>query len=129
MNPAPSAPSAGAGALNVSDEPFRDDARRLRISGTLDWNNFHVVDDALRRLFDAGQSRIVIDLAGTTFISSAGFGCFISGLDVALKLGGNLVFLNVPPAIREIFQILGLSRILRFAENEEEALRVLTSTP
>lgn len=98
---------------------------RLDIVGTLDWSNYNRVDTELQRLFLENTFRIIVNLAGARIITSAGFGCFISGLDTALKNKGNLVFVHVPRDIQEIFQVLGLSRILTFAETEQAAVAKL----
>ena len=120
---------AGKDAVQVSSGEIRDGIWRLRIGGVLDWSNFAVVEEALHRLFDENHHRLVIDLSGTKFISSAGFGCFIEGVDVAMKFGGNIIFLNTPTAIKDIFNILGLSKILSFADSEAEALDRFRQNP
>ena len=44
-----------------------------------------------------------------------------------MKNNGDIVFAATPPDIQDVFNILGLSKILRFAENEEEAMAQLKS--
>ena len=94
----------------------------VRIEGSLDWSNFARVETAIENIFKKGQYKIVINLKATKYISSAGFGCFISSLDTAMKNNGDLVFAATPPEIQDVFNILGLSKILRFADDEKAAL-------
>ena len=94
----------------------------LRIDGSLDWSNFAKVETAIEEIFRKGVYKVVVNLKGTKYISSAGFGCFISSLDTAMKNNGDLVFASTPSEIQDVFNILGLSKILRFAENADAAL-------
>ena len=94
----------------------------LKIDGSLDWSNFAKVETAIEEIFKKGVYKVVVNLKGTKYISSAGFGCFISSLDTAMKNNGDLVFASTPSEIQDVFNILGLSKILRFADDAEQAL-------
>ena len=80
------------------------------------------VETAIESIFKRGMYKIVVNLKATKYVSSADFGCFISSLDTAMKNNGDLVFAATPPEIQDVFNILGLSKILRFAEDEKAAL-------
>lgn len=97
----------------------------LKLEGSLDWSNFSKVEEAIQSIFRKGVYRIVVDLSETRYISSAGFGCFISSLNTAKEHSGEIVFASTPKEIYDVFHILGLSKILRFAENEKTALTLL----
>ena len=98
---------------------------QVRIDGSLDWSNFAKVETAIEDIFKKGVYRLVVNLAGCKYISSAGFGCFISSLDTAMKNNGDIIFASTPPEIQDVFNILGLSKILRFAEDEKMAMAQL----
>ena len=115
----------GKDQIRIETREAAPGIHEVRIEGSLDWSNFTKVESTLHDLFERGVYRIVVNLRGTTYISSAGFGCFISSLDVAMKNNGNLVFTATPPEIQDVFNILGLSKILTFAETEEAAIRQL----
>ena len=97
----------------------------LAIEGSLDWSNFARVETAIEEIFKKGVYKIVVNLRETKYISSAGFGCFISSLDTAMKNNGDIVFASTPPEIQDVFNILGLTKILRFADDEKEAIAQL----
>ncbi|HXG62062.1 MAG TPA: STAS domain-containing protein [Planctomycetota bacterium] len=97
----------------------------IRIEGSLDWSNFGRVEAAIDEIFRKGIYRIVVNLKGCRYVSSAGFGCFIGSRDTALKHNGDVVFAAAPPEILDVFNILGLSKVLRFADDTRAALALL----
>jgi anti-anti-sigma factor len=112
----------GMDHIKVGSSELSPGVWELRIDGSLDWSNFAKVETAIEEIFKKNIYKVVINLKGTKYISSAGFGCFISSLDTAMKNNGDLVFASTPAEIQDVFNILGLSKILRFAENAEAAL-------
>lgn len=113
---------AGMDPIQVETAEAAPGIWEIRIVGSLDWSNFAKVENAIESVFKQGCYRLIVNLKGTRYISSAGFGCFISSLDTAMKHEGDLVFAGTPPEIQDVFNILGLSKILRFAEDEKAAL-------
>ena len=116
---------AGKEQIKVASRELKPGIHEVRIDGSLDWSNFTKVESAISDLFEKGVYKIVVNLRGTTYISSAGFGCFISSLDTAMKNNGNLIFTATPAEIQDVFTILGLSKILSFADDEPSALQQL----
>ena len=117
----------GKEQIRVSTQELHPGICEVRIEGSLDWSNFTRVEAVVNEIFQKGTYRLVVDLRGTTYISSAGFGCFISSLDVAMKNGGDIIFAAVPPDVFAVFTILGLDKILRFAEDEAAAVKQFTA--
>ena len=115
-------PEAGMEHIRVETAEAAPGIWEVRIEGSLDWSNFAKVETAIEAIFKKGTYKLIVNLKGTKYISSAGFGCFISSLDTAMKNNGDLVFASTPPEIQDVFNILGLSKILRFAEDEKAAL-------
>jgi anti-anti-sigma factor len=113
--------------LKATHEIVGPQIAQLNIYGDLDSQHFYIVSKELDSLFSVNIYKIIINLKDTTFISSAGFGCFVSSLEEAIRNNGNLVFLSPPEEIREIFQALGLGSILRFASSRDEAIQILQS--
>ena len=112
--------------LQVTSRELVPGVHEVKIDGSLDWSNFARVQDVLTGVFRAGVFRIVVNLKDSTYISSAGFGCFISAFDTANKNGGDLIFAAVPKEIHEVMVVLGLVKILKFAEDEMQAAKMLS---
>jgi anti-anti-sigma factor len=115
-------PDSGMDHIRVESGEIAPGVWELRIEGSLDWSNFAKVETAIEDIFKKGVYKVVVNLKGTRYISSAGFGCFISSLDTAMKNNGDLVFASTPPEIQDVFNILGLSKILRFADDAKSAV-------
>lgn len=119
-------PEAGKEQIKVTAQELQPGIVEVRIQGALDWSNFGKVEAAINEVFAKGVYKLIVNLRETTYISSAGFGCFISSLDVAMKNNGDIIFTATPPEIQDVFNILGLSKILRFAEDETSAVKQFT---
>jgi len=113
---------SGMDHIKVETAELAPGVQELRIDGSLDWSNFAKVETAIESIFAKNVYKIVVNLKHCKYISSAGFGCFISSLDTAMKNNGDLVFASTPPEIQDVFNILGLSKILRFADDAKTAL-------
>jgi anti-anti-sigma factor len=115
-------PEGGMDNIKVETTALEGGAVEVRITGSLDWSNFAKVETAIEDQFKKGVYRLIINLKSCKYISSAGFGCFISSLDTAMKHQGDIVFAATPPEIQDVFNILGLAKILRFAPDTAAAL-------
>ena len=115
-------PDAGMENIKIETAALEEGVHEIRVSGSLDWSNFAKVETTIDALFKKGVYKLVINLKNCKYISSAGFGCFISSLDTAMKHSGDIVFASTPPEIQDVFNILGLSKILRFAPDAQAAL-------
>jgi anti-anti-sigma factor len=113
---------AGTENIRIATSEVAPGVYELRLEGSLDWSNFGRVDAAIQEIFGRNCYRIVVNLAEATYISSAGFGCFIGSLDTAMKNNGDIIFAATPAKIQDVFNILGLSKILRFADSTPAAI-------
>ena len=99
----------------------------IRPNGLIDIITSPELDSCINRLIEAGLFRIIIDMSGTTYISSAGWGIFIGSLRSIRENGGDIVFINMPEAIRDFFTTLKLESKFSFFENQDDALAFFES--
>ena len=76
---------------------------------------------------DAGERRLVIDLAGTQYISSAGLRVLLLLAKKLRANGGELVLCSLGPAVRQVFELAGFLPIFPVEPSREQALRRLAS--
>jgi anti-sigma B factor antagonist len=93
----------------------------LAVEGPIDVSNVSKLKDAFDALFAKGVYQIILDLEKVTFIASAGLGCLLTARDVVLKNAGDLVFAGTNSTVREVFDLLGITSLLRFARDLAEA--------
>jgi len=85
-----------------------------------------------RRQLDLGCRALIIDFAGTQLVNSIGISILLGIIDIAEKSGAQVVFSDVNNQTIELFDMLGLTRHVALARNEQEALSTLSgfnSTP
>jgi anti-anti-sigma factor len=95
----------------------------LHLAGYLDGHTFADLERRISALLGAGQVRFVLDLAGLTYIASAGVGCFINARHLAGSKGGAVELVNPSPSVREIFSILGLEALFTIHDTVEQGVR------
>jgi len=97
----------------------------LVIDGAIDHSTVPQLREALDTLLAKGLNRLVIDLERVAFIASAGFGCLLNVREAVRERGGELVFAGTNARVREIFDLLGITSLLRFAPDVGGALAQL----
>jgi len=79
----------------------------------------------LREIFGdlvaGGTTRIVVDLAETTFLDSSGLGALIAGLKSARQAGGDLRIARPTASVTTVFELTNLDRVLRPRDSVEGA--------
>lgn len=99
----------------------------LKVIGAVGISSLGQLEAGFNDLFGRNLHRILVNLRETRSVYSAGIGCFLAARDTAMRGGGDLVFVSTPPELRKLFTMLGISKILRSAEDEESALAQLAA--
>jgi anti-anti-sigma factor len=95
----------------------------VRMEGNLDSESSPPVHDELARLIDEGASRLLVNLEGVGFVSSAGLRIIVSALKKLMDCGGELRLSNLNDPVTQVFEISGLISVLKVFATEEEALQ------
>ncbi|MBI2933683.1 MAG: STAS domain-containing protein [Planctomycetes bacterium] len=101
----------------------------LCVHGAIDWANFERFKEAVDQIFKRKIYRIIVNLKGTDYISSTGVGCILGMLDTVAASKGEAIFVHVCPEVMNVFEVLGLSQMLRFASSTEAAADMLKTAP
>ena len=98
----------------------------LKVSGYLDTTTAGELETALYGLLKTDRYKIIIDLSGVTYISSAGWGIFIGEIKDIRNHGGDLKLAGMVGDVFEVFQLLEFQSILEAYPSIEEACEVFT---
>jgi len=89
--------------------------------GRLNMVSARRLKEILSELVSDGTSRIVVDMAETTFLDSSGLGALIAGLKSARQAGGDLRIARPTPSVQTVFTLTNLDKVLRAREAVEGA--------
>lgn len=95
----------------------------IKVGGYIDTTTSAELEHSLDSLLKAGMFKITIDLGNVDYISSAGWGIFISEIKGIREKGGDLKLVRMIPDVYEVFELLEFHYILKAFDTLEEAVR------
>ncbi len=100
----------------------------LTVQGRVDAATAPALKSAIEQLFEEGRYRLVLDLAQLEYISSPGLRVLIEARKKARdwKLtdieGGDIRIANLPPRIREVFDLTGFTSLFEIYDDTVAAV-------
>ena len=108
--------------VSVTSAKGQNDVNILKVSGYLDTTTAGELETALYGLLERANFKIVVDLSGVTYISSAGWGIFIGEIKKIRNNGGDLKLAGMVGDVFEVFQLLEFESILEAYPSIDEAV-------
>lgn len=93
----------------------------VRVDGVIDTVTATELEKVMNSLLDRGKYKIIVDLGGVDYISSAGWGIFISNIREIRQHSGDIKLARMIPNVYEIFELLEFDSILRAFDSIEKA--------
>lgn len=81
-----------------------------------------ILRDELRSLLSQGNKQIVLNLAGVTYVDSAGLGELVGAYTTAMNQGGAVKLLHMQGKLRDLMQITKLHTVFASFEDEKKAV-------
>ena len=103
------------------------DVSVIRIHGNLEFVAADELDRVVSRLVKSGQYRIVVDLSDTSYISSRGWGVFLSNIRELRENGGDLKLAGMLPDTYEVFRVLEFGMFLKSYLSIDDAAHAFKS--
>lgn len=79
--------------------------------------------DAIRNLAAAGRQKLLLNLAGVSYIDSSGIGELIANYTTVSRQGGQLKLLKLTDRVQNLLVITKLLTVFDVYEDEAEALK------
>jgi anti-sigma B factor antagonist len=92
----------------------------VKPTGSIDSTTTQLVESHFDSLIAQDTKRIVVDFSEVDFISSAGVGILLGTVSLLRGDGGDLVFMNLPGHIEEVFDIINLKSFFRTIAGVDE---------
>ncbi len=93
----------------------------VQISGYIDSSNTAEIEKQIEAYLNDNKYKIAIDLKKVDFISSAGWGIFISEIRNIREKKGDLVLVNMIPDVYDVYELMEFSSIIKSFNSLEEA--------
>ncbi len=118
-------------SINISllETGSNKNVSEVRVDGVIDTLTAGELDEVIESLVKRGRYCIVIDLAGVDYISSAGWGIFISYIKAARANSGDIKLAGMIPNVREIYELLEFDNVLHAYSSLEEARSSFDTLP
>lgn len=94
----------------------------ITVGGRIDSMNANQLGEALQMEIEGGNSKLVLDLTGVDFMSSAGLREIVSSLKRAKRANGDLRVAGASERLLDIFEMAGLDTILKIFSSQSEAV-------
>lgn len=99
--------------ISVSQAGTEGEVVVLRLDGVIDTLTAPNLDQTLSQLLQQARYKVVCDLAGVNYVSSAGWGVFISHIKEIRDKQGDLKLSRLQPDVYEIFELLEFDTIIK----------------
>lgn len=109
--------------LECAVDVIEDGLGVARLTGRLDIASAAEVKRAFAEAISGGTPRLVVDMAGVSFIDSSGLSALVSGLRTARQAGGDLRIAAPGSQPTAIFTLTSLDQVFRLYPSVEEAVR------
>ena len=107
--------------ISVESVGPENEVVKIRVDGVLDTLTSPELEKVMNSLVAQKRYKIIIDLGGVDYISSAGWGIFISHLKEIRENRGDLKLTRMLPQVSEIFELLEFDSILKTYPTLENA--------
>jgi anti-sigma B factor antagonist len=108
--------------ISISLSESEPDAiSEVRVDGVIDTTTAGELEQVIDSLVKRGRWRIVVDLAGVDYISSAGWGIFISHIKNVRTNDGDIKLANMVSNVYEIYELLEFDKVLKVFGSVDEA--------
>ncbi|WP_299701504.1 STAS domain-containing protein [uncultured Pontibacter sp.] len=97
----------------------------LRFKGELDASSSVYADNALEEAIANSSGFVLVDCSELVYISSAGLGVLLAAFQACNLKEMEMVMVNMQPKIRNVFEILGLDRLIKSADSVEDARQMV----
>jgi stage II sporulation protein AA (anti-sigma F factor antagonist) len=98
----------------------------IRLVGELD---HHTAEDLRTKVTDSLEknkiNHIILNLEQLSFMDSSGLGVILGRYKQIKNSGGEMVVCSISPAVKRLFDMSGLFKIIRLEESEQFALQTL----
>lgn len=92
------------------------------ISGSVDGLTAEHLLGTLKELVDTGQTRLVADLAGVLYTSSAGLRALLATVKQARQGGGDLRLARINPPVLKVLEMSGFTTIMKCYDDVAAAM-------
>ncbi len=108
--------------INISlRESQQKEVSQIRIDGVIDTLTSSELEEVIDSLIKRSRYKLIIDLAGVEYISSAGWGIFISHIKDVRDNDGDIKLANMIPDVYEIYELLEFDNVLKCYQSVDEA--------
>ena len=97
-----------------------------KAEGRIDGVNARDFEEALKNAISGDDSTVVMDLAGLSYISSAGLRVILLIAKTLRKRNADLMLCSLSDPIREVFEISGFDKIISVHASREKALAAIS---
>jgi anti-sigma B factor antagonist len=108
--------------VSVEKAGLNNNIAIIKVGGYIDTTTSAELEHSLDALLKAGTNNIIIDLGNVDYISSAGWGIFISEIKGIREKGGDLKLVRMIPDVYEVFELLEFHYILKAFDTIEDAV-------
>jgi anti-sigma B factor antagonist len=108
--------------VDVSYDGTGDEIAVIAARGFIDTTTAPELEKKLEEQLALNKYKIVVDLKNIDYVSSAGWGVFVSEIREIRENGGDLVLVNMSPDVYDVYELMEFSSILKSFDSLEEAI-------
>ncbi|WP_345156643.1 STAS domain-containing protein [Pontibacter saemangeumensis] len=100
----------------------------VSLKGELDAHSAVMASTVLESTVESGAENLLIDCSQLSYISSAGIGVLLSVYHLSMLNQTCLTLFSMPPKIKNVFEVLGMDKVLNVTVTKEEAMAFATAS-
>lgn len=128
MSPSSEGTTLSELVIQIDKIPNLEHAALVIVKGSIDAKTVIQFQRRLNSVIEEGINRIIIDMEQVKYVNSTGLGYLINLADTVAGESGSVVFSNVQPKVKVVFDMLGLNAFFRMFNSRDQALKAIGGT-
>lgn len=109
--------------VSISEYDMNKAVTIIAIKGFIDVTSAREFEQKFQQVLNDGKFKLLMDLRDVKYISSSGWGLFLSEIKRIRKEKGDVVLVGMCPEVAEVFELLEFNTIFKAYPDVETAVR------